>query len=112
MFIVTGPGSPSVLANMVLAAEQQVEWIADAIFHVNNSGRTAIDAGKQAQDRWVEYCNELADQTLFPSANSWYLGANIPGKPRVFMPFIGGLGEYRRICAEVTAAGYRGFAIS
>jgi cyclohexanone monooxygenase len=109
MFIITGPGSPSVLANMILAAEHHVEWIADAIIHLDKSGRTAIEARKQAQDRWVEYCNELADQTLFPSANSWYLGANIPGKPRVFMPFIGGLGVYRRICAEVAADGYRGF---
>jgi cation diffusion facilitator CzcD-associated flavoprotein CzcO len=112
MFIITGPGSPSVLANMILAAEHHVEWIADAIIHVDASGRTAIEAGKQAQDRWVEYCNELAGQTLFPSANSWYLGANIPGKPRVFMPFIGGFGVYRRICAEVTADGYRGFVLA
>jgi cation diffusion facilitator CzcD-associated flavoprotein CzcO len=112
MFVITGPGSPSVLANMILAAEHHVEWIADAITHLDASGRTAIEAGTQAQDRWVEYCNELADQTLFPSANSWYLGANIPGKPRVFMPFIGGFGVYRRICAEITADGYRGFVLA
>jgi hypothetical protein len=85
---------------------------ADAIIHLDASGRTAIEPEKPDQDRWVEYCNELADQTLFPSANSWYLGANVPGKPRVLMPFIGGFGVYRRICAEVIADGYRGFLLA
>ncbi|GLY65439.1 flavin-containing monooxygenase [Amycolatopsis taiwanensis] len=109
MFVVTGPGSPSVLANMILAAEQHVEWIAEAIGHLDRTGRSTIEPAAHAQDGWVDYCNELAGQTLFPEANSWYLGANVPGKPRVFMPFIGGLGAYREICAEVARDGYRGF---
>jgi cation diffusion facilitator CzcD-associated flavoprotein CzcO len=109
MFIITGPGSSGVLANMILAAEHHVDWITDAIRHLDETGRIAIEATEQAQDRWVEHCNEIASQTLLSSANSWYVGANIPGKPRVFMPFAGGLGVYRRICADVAADGYRGF---
>ena len=112
MFVITGPGSPSVLANMVLAAEQHVDWIGEAIAHLAETGRVAIEASEQAQDEWVRRGNELADRTLFPRANSWYVGANIPGKPRVFMPFIGGFGVYREICAEVAANDYEGFLLT
>ncbi|WP_280436362.1 flavin-containing monooxygenase [Nocardia carnea] len=111
MFIISGPGSPSVLANMVLMAEQHVDWIADCLDHLDSHGIASIEATREAADDWVAECNEKAAGTLFPAANSWYLGANIPGKPRVFMPYIGGFGTYNAICAEVAAAGYKGFAL-
>lgn len=89
LFIVTGPGSPSVLSNMILAAEQHVDWIADAINHLDSAGIDTIEPSAEAVDNWLEECSRRASATLFPSANSWYMGANIPGKPRIFMPFIG-----------------------
>ena len=110
MFIVTGPGSPSVLANMVLASEQHIDWIAGCLDHLDRHGHSTIEATTEAVDSWVEECNERASKTLFMQANSWYLGANIPGKPRVFMPFIGGFGVYGAILDEVAASGYKGFA--
>ena len=112
LFIVTGPGSPSVLSNMILAAEQHVDWIADAINHLDSAGIDTIEPGAEAVDNWLEECSRRASATLFPSANSWYMGANIPGKPRIFMPFIGGFGVYSDICADVAAAGYRGFELN
>ncbi|WP_067855980.1 flavin-containing monooxygenase [Nocardia shimofusensis] len=111
MFILTGAGSPSVLANMVLMAEQHVDWIAGCLDHLDEHGFTTVEATEEAVDEWVTECNEKAAATLFPSANSWYMGANIPGKPRVFMPYIGGFGNYNAICAEVAAAGYKGFEL-
>ena len=112
LFIVTGPGSPSVLSNMILAAEQHVDWIADAINHLDSAGIDTIEPSAEAVDNWLEECSRRASATLFPSANSWYMGANIPGKPRIFMPFIGGFGVYSDICADVAAAGYRGFELN
>ncbi|WP_078343097.1 flavin-containing monooxygenase [Mycobacteroides chelonae] len=112
LFIVTGPGSPSVLANMVLGAEQHVDWIGELLGHMAKHGFSAVEADSRAVDDWVAECNERAAATMFPQANSWYLGANIPGKPRVFMPFIGGFGVYGAICADVAASGYKGFALS
>ncbi|MGH3953573.1 MAG: flavin-containing monooxygenase [Mycobacterium sp.] len=112
LFIVTGPGSPSVLANMVLGAEQHVDWIGDLLNHMTEQGFSTVEAQAQAVSDWVAECNERAASTMFPQANSWYLGANIPGKPRVFMPFIGGFGVYGTICADVAASGYKGFALS
>ncbi|WP_280483950.1 flavin-containing monooxygenase [Nocardia farcinica] len=111
MFILAGPGSPSVLANMVLVAEQHVDWIARCLDHLDEHNVTTIEAGAEAVDQWVAECNTKAAATLFPQANSWYLGANIPGKPRVFMPYIGGFGNYRQICDEVATAGYKGFVL-
>ncbi|MCK8669557.1 NAD(P)/FAD-dependent oxidoreductase [Rhodococcus sp. HM1] len=111
MFFMVGPGSPSVLANMVLMAEQQVDWISDCLDHLDEHNARSIEAGEQAVDEWITECNEKAAGTLFPTANSWYMGANIPGKPRVFMPYIGGFANYCNICAEVAAAGYKGFDI-
>lgn len=100
LFIVTGPGSPSVLANMVLAAEQHIDWIADCLTHLHQHGAQAVEATQQATqqatDEWVQLCRERAAATLFPTANSWYMGANISGKPRVFMPFIGASAPTRR----------------
>ncbi|MBF6277966.1 MULTISPECIES: NAD(P)/FAD-dependent oxidoreductase [Nocardia] len=112
MFILAGPGSPSVLANMVLMAEQHVDWISDCLDYLDEHGFTTIEADEESVGEWVTECNEVAARTLFPTANSWYMGANIPGKPRVFMPYIGGFGKYNEICAEVAAAGYKGFELS
>lgn len=111
LFLVSGPGAPAVLANMVLHAEAHVNWIADAITHLDSHGHTALEATAESVDNWIAECNRRAEATLFPRANSWYMGANVPGKPRVFMLFIGGFGVYLDICAEVAAAGYKGFQI-
>ena len=112
LFIVTGPGSPSVLCNMAVAIEQHVEWISDCIAWLGDRQVGAIEATEAAQDEWVAHVNEVADTTVYPLANSWYLGANVPGKPRVFMPYIGGFPVYRAKCDEVAAAGYEGFALT
>ncbi|TAL37640.1 MAG: NAD(P)/FAD-dependent oxidoreductase [Phenylobacterium sp.] len=112
LFIVTGPGSPSVLCNMAVAIEQHVEWISDCIAWMGQRQLGAIEATEAAQDEWVAHVNEVAEPTIFPHANSWYLGANVPGKPRVFMPYIGGFPVYRDKCNEVAAAGYQGFALT
>ncbi|MFB9923082.1 alpha/beta hydrolase fold domain-containing protein [Amycolatopsis halotolerans] len=111
MFVVSGPGSPSVLANMVLTAEQHVDWIASCLDYLDEHRATTIEASEDAVTEWVATCNANAAATLFPAANSWYLGANIPGKPRVFMPYVGGLGKYRAICDDVASDGYRGFVL-
>lgn len=109
LFILSGPGAPGVLANMVLHAEAHVNWIADCIAHLDAHGYTAIEATPEAVDNWIAECAQRAEATLFPRANSWYLGANVPGKPRVFMLFTGGFAVYNEICAEVAEAGYKGF---
>ncbi|MBQ7803099.1 MAG: NAD(P)/FAD-dependent oxidoreductase [Rhodococcus sp.] len=111
LFSMVGPGSPSVLANMVLMAELQVDWIAKCFDYLDEHSAVSIEATQQAVDEWVAECNDKAAATLFPTANSWYMGANIPGKPRVFMPYIGGFANYGNICAEVAEAGYKGFEI-
>jgi cyclohexanone monooxygenase len=112
LFIVTGPGSPSVLSNMIVSIEQHVDWIADCLAHMRDHGLEAMEATKEAEDKWVAHVNEVAAATLYPQANSWYMGANIPGKPRIFMPYIGGVGPYRQICNDVAAKGYEGFAMT
>ena len=109
--MVTGPGSPSVLSNMIVSIEQHVDWIADCIVEMGHRGVQRIEATPAAEAAWVGHVNELADATLYPVANSWYVGANIPGKPRVFMPYVGGCGPYRRECDEVATDGYRGFSL-
>ncbi|MGY8705776.1 NAD(P)/FAD-dependent oxidoreductase [Bradyrhizobium sp. 18BD] len=109
LFIITGPGSPSVLSNMMVSIEQHVDWIADCLRHMREQGLVTMEADREAEDKWVAHVNEVASGTLYPQANSWYMGANIPGKPRIFMPYIGGVGVYRRICDEVAAKGYEGF---
>ncbi|MFD0074999.1 flavin-containing monooxygenase [Streptomyces sp. NPDC127166] len=111
LFNLTGAGSPSVMANVVLCAEQHGDWLADCLRHLDEHGYRAIEAGEEAVEGWVAQCRDRAAATLFPAANSWYLGANIPGKPRVFMPFIGGFGVYGEIIADVAASGYKGFAL-
>ena len=111
LFIITGPGSPSVLSNMIVSIEQHVDWIADCLVHMRRQGVATMEASGEAEDKWVAHVNEVAYGTLYPQANSWYMGANIPGKPRIFMPYIGGVGVYRRICDEVAAKGYEGFLL-
>ncbi|HVX76273.1 MAG TPA: NAD(P)/FAD-dependent oxidoreductase [Bradyrhizobium sp.] len=111
LFVITGPGSPSVLSNMMVSIEQHVDWIADCIAYMRRHDLDMIEASREAEDRWVEHVNEVAYKTLYPQANSWYMGANIPGKPRIFMPYIGGVGVYRQICNDIAAKGYEGFAM-
>jgi cation diffusion facilitator CzcD-associated flavoprotein CzcO len=113
LFMVTGPGSPSVLCNMPVAIEQHVEWVTDCIAHMRDHGLKRIEPRDEAVDSWVEQVNDAANATLLPQAkHSWYLGANIPGKPRVFMPYAGGMAHYRKICADVAARNYEGFTLS
>lgn len=113
MFTITGPGSPSVLCNMPVAIEQHVEWVADCIEHMEKNGIDRIEPTEEAVTGWVDHVNDAANATLLPQAgHSWYLGANVPGKPRVFMPYAGGMARFRKICTEVAADGYRGFAFS
>ncbi|MAK23632.1 MAG: cyclohexanone monooxygenase [Acidimicrobiaceae bacterium] len=111
LFTVTGPGSPSVLTNMIMAIEQHVEWIRDCLVAMRDEQIATIEASSDAADSWVEHVNAIADQTLYPSCNSWYLGANIPGKTRVFMPLIG-FPAYAERCEQVAANNYEGFALA
>ena len=112
LFAITGPGSPSVLSNMIVSIEQHVDWIADCLAYLRAHGFVAIEATAQAQEAWVAHVNAVGHATLYPLANSWYMGANIPGKPRIFMPYIGGVGVYRQRCDEVAARGYEGFTLT
>jgi cation diffusion facilitator CzcD-associated flavoprotein CzcO len=112
LFAITGPGSPSVLSNMIVSIEQHVDWIADCIDRMRAQDHETIEATAAAQEAWVAHVNEIGHATLYPRANSWYMGANIPGKPRVFMPYIGGVGAYRQICDGVAAKGYEGFTLT
>jgi len=111
LFTITGPGSPSVLTNMLPSIEQHVNWIADCIGHMDAHGLAAIEPQPQAQEAWVQHVNEVAASTLLMGCNSWYLGANVPGKPRIFMPLVG-YPDYVARCEEVAARGYEGFALS
>ena len=111
MFMITGPGSPSVLSNMPPTIEQHVEFISDFVAYMGEHDVELAEADAEAEAEWVDHVNETASRTLYMLADSWYLGANIPGKPRVFMPYAGGLGVYRQKCDEVAAAGYEGYAL-
>jgi cation diffusion facilitator CzcD-associated flavoprotein CzcO len=113
LFTITGPGSPSVLCNMPVAIEQHADWIADCIAYLRAKGLERIEARPEAVEKWIAEVNEVANRTLLPLAkHSWYLGANIPGKPRVFMPYAGGMIRYREICESVAARDYEGFVLS
>jgi cyclohexanone monooxygenase len=112
LFMITGPGSPSVLSNMIVSIEQHVDWLTECLAHLRARGLETIEATREAEEQWVKHVNEVADRTLYPAANSWYMGANIPGKPRVFMPYIGGVGAYREKCTEIAAQGYPGFRLA
>jgi len=112
MFVVTGPGSPGVKTQMIASIEQHVDWIADAIDHLAKHQLDRIEPTPKAEIDWVHHVNQVADSTLYPLANSWYMGANIPGKPRVFMPYVGGFDRYKKRCDEVAAHGYEGFSLT
>lgn len=109
LFMITGPGSPSVLSNMIVSIEQHVDWVSDALAHLRAEGLGVMETTLPAQEAWVAHVNEVANRTLYPQANSWYMGANIPGKPQLFMPYVGGVGTYRQICDEIARDGYPGF---
>ncbi len=109
MFVLAGPGSPSVLSNMVHSIELHADWVTRCLECLRVEGRSVIEAGQRAEDQWVAHVNEVADRTLYPKGNSWYLGANTPGKPRVFMPYVGGVPAYRKIVTDVAENGYEGF---
>jgi cyclohexanone monooxygenase len=114
LFTITGPQSPSVLSNMPVSIEQHVEWVTDCIDSMRRTGKTTIEATPQAQQQWVAHVNEIVNTTLMTGANSWYMSANIPGKPRAFLPYLGpeGVGGYRKKCDEVAAKGYEGFVLA
>ena len=112
MFTITGPGSPSVLSNVPVSIEQHVEWITSCIEYMQKQGVATIEATADAEDQWTAHVAEVVSSSLMVTANSWYMGANIPGKPLVFMPYLGGVGAYRQKCDEVAANGYEGFALA
>ena len=112
LFTITGPGSPSVLSNVVVSIEQHVEWIADLLAALRDRGLATAEATPEAQQEWVEHVGAVAQATLFPATPAWYSGSNIAGKPRVFMPYVGGVGVYRDECAAIAAQGYAGFALA
>ena len=109
LFMVTGPGSPSILTNVIMSIEQHVDWISRCLEQMQQRGDAAIEAELEAEDAWVDHVREIASKTLHFGAPSWYMGANIPGKPRVFLPYVGGLGVYTQRCEQVVADGYCGF---
>jgi len=110
LFTISGPGSPSVLTNMIVSIQQHVEWITDCLMHMRDHGYSRIEANEQAEDEWVGHVNAVANTTLYPSCNSWYLGSNVPGKTRVFMPLVG-FPPYVEKCNEVATKGYEGFTL-
>ena len=112
LFLINGPGSPSVLVNMVTGIEQQVDWIADCLDNMRNCRLDAIEAEEQPEEAWVVHNNEVAGRSIRSSCASWYTGANIPGKPSVFMPYVGGFPAYVEKCEQVVQEGYAGFALS
>ena len=112
LFTITGPSSPSVLSNMLVSIEQHVDWVSDCIGWMNENGKTAIEPSDEAERDWAEHTAHLAGMTLFPQADSWYMGANVPGKPRMFLAYVGGVGAYRLICDQIAATGYHGFDVN
>jgi cyclohexanone monooxygenase len=112
LFTITGPGSPSVLTNMLPTIEQHVDWIAGILGHMREHQLARIEPAAAAEEEWVGHVGELAGRTLRYTCSSWYLGVNIPGKPRVFMPYIGGFPRYVERCNEIAANGYEGFVLT
>ncbi|QPF84714.1 NAD(P)/FAD-dependent oxidoreductase [Bradyrhizobium genosp. L] len=111
LFMITGPGSPSVLASMIQAIEQHVDWLADCLGHLRDVGATTIEAEREDEDAWVAHVNDVSTVSLRSTCSSWYVGTNIPGRPRVFMPYIGGFPVYVQKCNAVMNAGYDGFVL-
>jgi cyclohexanone monooxygenase len=111
LFMITGPLSPGPLSNMAVSVEQHVDWIADCIKYMRGNAIVAIEPRLADENEWVDHVQEVVSKTLYLKANSWYLGANVPGKPRVFIPYLGGAGVYREKCDDVAAHDYRGFAL-
>jgi cyclohexanone monooxygenase len=111
LFMMTGPGSPSVLTNMHVSIAHHSDWIANCLASMMAAHKTEIEATENAENNWVKRVNDIASGTIFPSCNSWYLGANIPGKPRMFMPYVG-FPSYAQVCASVAADGYSGFRLA
>jgi cyclohexanone monooxygenase len=109
--MLSGPGSPSVLANCIHGPEYQIDWLMEFILQERGKGHKTIDADPAAEQKWVEHVNEVGNHTLFVHTNSWYVGANVPGKPRVFMRYVG-QGNYRRKCEEIAAQNYKGFVVA
>ncbi|MDD7938426.1 NAD(P)/FAD-dependent oxidoreductase [Actinomycetospora lutea] len=112
LYMITGPGSPSVLSNMMVSIEQHVDFVADTVAHAHTRGDTVVESTEEAEQGWTDHVREVGDYTLYPQADSWYMGSNVPGKPRVFMAYIGGVGAYRAHCEQLAADGYPGFAFS
>jgi cyclohexanone monooxygenase len=112
LFTITGPGSPSVISNMMVSIEQHVEWIAGCLAYLQERNVATIEATSEAQEAWDAHVDEVANATLYPQAKSWYTGANIAGKPRGFMPYVGGVGAYRKICDDIAANGFTGFQLT
>jgi cation diffusion facilitator CzcD-associated flavoprotein CzcO len=113
LFTVSGPGSPSVLANMVLHAEVQVDWVVNLVETARRLGVSEVEPRRDAAHAWTDHVAKAAEQTLFPkAASSWYLGANIEGKKRIFMPYTGGFGNYRRHCDDVANRNYAGLVLT
>ena len=111
LFTITGPGSPSIISNVIVSIEQHVDWIAECLRYVRDSGIDSIEPDPDAEAEWVDHVKDVAAVTLYPRAPSWFIGANVPGKPRVFLPYLGGVPAYRQKCEEVVAAGYEGFLL-
>ncbi|MQY23801.1 flavin-containing monooxygenase [Nocardia macrotermitis] len=112
LFTITGPGSPSVLSNMMVSIEQHVDWVADAIDALRSKGVTTMEAETDAEREWTRHVDEVGDMTLYPKVDSWYVGSNVPGKPRVMYAYIGGVGPYREKCDQVAADDYEGFTLT
>ena len=112
MFMITGPGSPSVLSNMMTSIEQHVDWVSDCMSYMTNNHWGVIEANLDSENQWMDHVEDVAAGTLRYSCNSWYVGANIPGKNRIFLPYAGGLPQYTETCNQVANNGYEGFSIS
>nr|WP_187689024.1 NAD(P)/FAD-dependent oxidoreductase [Nocardia wallacei] len=112
LFTLAGSGSPSVLSNMMVSIEQHVDWVADAIVSMRSRGITTMEARVDAEQGWTRHVGEVGDMTLYPKVDSWYVGSNVPGKPRVMYAYIGGVGAYREKCDQVAAADYEGFTLT
>ena len=112
LFMITGPGSPGVKSQMILSIEQHVDFVADCLQHMRSRRKSQVEAETEAEQNWVSHVKAVADATLYPLANSWYMGANIPGKPQIFMPYVGGVDKYKKKCDEIVADGYKGFSFA